>query len=60
MPRNEDAKLAGIEVKSQPAEERAIIDVALKDFGAAKETKKRLVLPEDLVQRIKYKHHLYD
>jgi len=29
MPRNEDAQLAGIELKSQAAEERAIIDVAL-------------------------------
>lgn len=29
MPRNEDAKLAGIEVKDQAAEERAIVDVAL-------------------------------
>ena len=29
MPRNEDAKLAGIEIKDQAAEERAIIDVAL-------------------------------
>ena len=28
MPRNEDAKLAGIEQKDQAAEERAIIDVA--------------------------------
>jgi len=29
MPRNEDAQLAGIEMKDQAAEERAIIDVAL-------------------------------
>ena len=29
MPRNEDATLAGIEIKDQAAEERAIIDVAL-------------------------------
>ena len=29
MPRNEDAKLAGIEIKDQAAEERAIVDVAL-------------------------------
>ena len=29
MPRDEDAKLAGIEIKSQAAEERAIVDVAL-------------------------------
>ena len=29
MPRNEDAQLAGIEVKDQAAEERAIVDVAL-------------------------------
>lgn len=29
MPRSEDAKLAGIEIKDQAAEERAILDVAL-------------------------------
>ena len=29
MPRNEDAQLAGIELKDRPAEERAIVDVAL-------------------------------
>ena len=29
MPRNEDAQLAGIELKDRAAEERAIIDVAL-------------------------------
>jgi len=28
MPRNEDAKLAGIELKDQAAEERAILDVS--------------------------------
>ena len=29
MPRNEDAQLAGIEIKDQAAEERAILDVSL-------------------------------
>ena len=62
MPRNEDAELAGIEMKDQAAEERAIIDVALgvrafhfreSKWNQSRDQANPGVPPENIVMRIR-------
>lgn len=62
MPRNEDAQLAGIELKDRAAEERAIIDVALgvrafhfreSKWNQSRDQANPGVPPENIVMRIR-------
>ena len=62
MPRNEDAQLAGIELKDRAAEERAIIDVALGvrafhfrecKWNQSQDSTNPGVPPENIVMRIR-------
>lgn len=62
MPRNEDAQLAGIELKDRAAEERAIVDVALgvrafhfreSKWNQSRDSTNAGVPPENIVMRIR-------